>query len=1230
MRKFLHILIFTLIFAAFLCISVSAATWTDSDGRTWSFDANDTAGTATITGANLKSGESRTSELNIPAKVYVGEKEYTVTKIAAKAFKCGSDFKPGDTYLAKKYFGHVTLPDTLIEIGESAFEYSAIYGEIIIPESVTTIGNYAFRGCVGLDTVVFPTAMTTVPTGCFYDCKALVDFSTKGTITTYSDYAFYNCQSLLYIDISPETTSIGRSAFQACYCISGDLDLTKLTKLGDNAFSSCTFISSVTLGACSFNTNAFSSCSNLKSFNISEESEKYCSVDGVLFSKDMTILYRFPLGKLVSSYVIPDSVVTVEDSAFYGATTLTSIKIGSGVKTIKSNAFRETSVQTMYFPKNVTSVGSNVLYKCDSLVWVVFDSGVTSFRNDFVSGSSLRYIFTTHGAGSSLTNSGGFPGGEKFTYYIEGRDCVSYYGSHFYGYLDTAATCDEDGTNVCCFCKQEDTAPALGHIGQILRVSELSCTTNESITVDCINCNLEQEIISIPAKNHTLTEVKTGQSDKYNFAYRKCTDCGEVILESFSTSAYTSGDINDDGVIDSKDSLLLGKIISGSASTANKFACDINGDATVDAIDLLLLKQYIAQLGETISKNENTCKNHIHVKTVTVSYEDCTYGGLYVSFCADCGAVIDETTADIRGHFFVESVISQSTCSTAGKVSRVCSVCQLTEEVETEKLEHTHSWWMLSDDELDYEYSYCKVCNTLEHREVNRAVLQEIVATIPENYTQYCTAESAALLKPIVDNAKKALTQEQVNAIVEEIRRVLPTIQYKVNNIPAIYLESADKLSKTEYSPANIIVAYTDENGKIQTLTDAEGEMRIRGNYTSSFNPKLPFNIKFSRKVDLLGMGEGKKYHLLANAYDATTIRNALAFEFAADLGLQYNCKYRFVELYHNGVYKGCYTLTTPIDIGEGRVDIDEEKDIIIHLSQSNGYEDSAFPSPIFELSYLRLEEPSEYSPYTRSQMMRIMYQLDFAILSGDTDEMAKYMDVDSMVRYFVFHEYVKDTDVVWDSTRFYIEDGKLHGGPVWDLDISQGNIPMGGGTLWSNNYEWLDLNNDNIIEYNYKGSGVENADIKALSEKGLYEYRSALGTWASIYWAKDYMSRDNKSTAYSIRWWFYYLAEYSDEFMVKVAEYIRDNQEMITSYFSDSVDPITEKPVRCVIDELAMGEAGEAILRNFIDASSQPIYKSSTFSDAVNYLRTWWEIRNDWVYKYYTETYLDVEAPQQ
>ena len=38
-------------------------------------------------------------------------------------------------------------------------------------------------------------------------------------------------------------------------------------------------------------------------------------------------------------------------------------------------------------------------------------------------------------------------------------------------------------------------------------------------------------------------------------------------------------------------------------------------------------------------------------------------------------------------------------------------------------------------------------------------------------------------------------------------------------------------------------------------------------------------------------------------------------------------------------------------------------------------------------------------------------------------------------------HELIKDIDFGRFSTRYYVKDGILHAGPVWDFDLSMGNI---------------------------------------------------------------------------------------------------------------------------------------------------------------------------------------------
>ncbi|MBO5287746.1 MAG: leucine-rich repeat protein [Clostridia bacterium] len=1310
MKKILHIFIFAIILTALLCVSVSAASnqkWKDESGRIWIFSTGtekvgeETINVATITGAELKTseGEVRTSELNIPSKVYtkiVNDKneaeeiEYIVTKIGNRAFQCLTDGKgeddfagntaSGDAFLAKKYFGHVTIPDTVKEIGVRAFEYSAIYGTVVIPDSVTTIGERAFAGCVGLDTVICHSQNIKegIPNKCFYGCKALVEFKSFGKITTYGQSAFESCEALLYFNhayhapaldensnpvmeekvesLFKYATSIGKSAF-AYTSISGELDLSSLESLGESAFYNCTFLTKVTLGKADFVRNAFGFkeglVSSIKDFVILSEESNYCSENGIVFDKNKTTIYYYSPAKYEKEYVIPDSVTTIEDSAFWGckATKIIfrtyEIKINeTEAQTIevKNNAFRYSAIETMYFPSTVSKVGENVITNCPNLLWVVFDTGVGDVKTNSVSvGTCPKMKMRAIVKNGKVTIGSG-------TAYIEKQDCITGYlfDSHFYGYLDTIPDdCTANRTYKCCLCDTPAEVKAPGHSGKILSVSTLTCTTDESYTVDCVACGQIQTIIITAHTGHTFSEPITKTGDKCTYTYKSCSTCKKVVIDSFVTTPYTSGDINNDGAVDATDVSLLTKLLAGYAVNTNWYSCDINADAKVTSADLILLKKFVESATPTIVPNNNTCSRHAHVNAITLQKESCVDSGCYVYFCTDCGdsILIDNASCedcaegilhqhiDFKGHFFTEKTIVAATCTSAGEVERTCSVCNHTEKAPSDPIPHQFSWWMLSDEEVDFQYGYCATCKVLGYEEVNRGALDDIVDSIPVNYELYCTATSRSALRPIVNNAKRALTQEQIDQCIQELRRVLPDIQYQVTDIPVVYLDPRGNLSKDTYRSANIIVAYKDDAGNLKHIADPNAEMRIRGNATAGVTQKQPYNIKFSKDVNLLNMGYGKKYCLLANALDTSTIRNAVALEFAQSLGLEYTSQYRFVEVYLDGDYKGCYTILTPIEIGEDRVDIDEEKDVIIHLSYSNGAEDAAFPSPIFGMRLMRLEKPSEYTPYTKSQMIRIMHQVDFAILSGDTDEMAKYMDMDSMLKYFVFHEYVKDMDMIWDSTRFYVEDGLLHGGPIWDLDISQGNVGDHRGKTKSS------VTNDEHSGWHYwnqvevYGDCLTQAQLDALGELS-----SAIGPWADAYWVNGYNRTTNTCcntcNRGQRRWWYSYMIEYSEEFRVDVAEFIRDNDSKFKAIYQPITDPTTGDVSDCVIDRLAIsGDAAEAINRNYTDPNapfgaghhpnSLTYTADNTLSEAVDYLRAWWKTRSEWLYKYYTESYL-------
>ena len=108
--------------------------------------------------------------------------------------------------------------------------------------------------------------------------------------------------------------------------------------------------------------NPFRGCSALESIEVDEKNPSMKSVDGVLFSKDGTRLYCYPIGKQQEAYSIPEDVEWIGASAFEGSQNLTTLTIPSGVTYIGECAFADCNnfTDVYCYAENVPSTGSTV------------------------------------------------------------------------------------------------------------------------------------------------------------------------------------------------------------------------------------------------------------------------------------------------------------------------------------------------------------------------------------------------------------------------------------------------------------------------------------------------------------------------------------------------------------------------------------------------------------------------------------------------------------------------------------------------------------------------------------------------------------------------------------------------------------------------------------------------------------------------------------------------------
>ena len=314
---------------------------------------------------------------------------------------------------------------------------SAFYGcyslsEIFIPSSVTSIGDRAFCGCSSLKYISIPKSVICLNGNPFAEWNGKLECLTPNYI--YEDDILFNKDKSRIISfrnqnvksyiIPSSVTSIGDSAFYRCISLSEIFIPSSVTSIGNWAFSCCDSLKYISIpkSVICLNGNPFAKWDGkLKCL-----SPNFVYEDGILFNKDKSRIISFR-NQNIKSYVIPSSVTSIGDSAFYRCISLSEIVIPPSVASIGDWAFSCcyslseivipssvtsigdsaflccASLSEIFIPSNVTSIGDWAFYGCYSLSEIVIPSSVTSIGDcAFCSCDSLSEIVIP----SSVTNIG--------------------------------------------------------------------------------------------------------------------------------------------------------------------------------------------------------------------------------------------------------------------------------------------------------------------------------------------------------------------------------------------------------------------------------------------------------------------------------------------------------------------------------------------------------------------------------------------------------------------------------------------------------------------------------------------------------------------------------------------------------------------------------------------------------------------------------------------------------
>ena len=302
-----------------------------------------------IAGHAFQSARNLTS-MHFPAKV---------TRINAEAFRDVENLKT-ITFDANS---------NLQEIEYHAFRWCHSLKEVSLPKSLQRL-NEIFYMCINLETIniaagskltsIREKAFSTNPKlkafnflgdcdlvriekNVFAGLRELQSFTIPKPVRFIESNAFIGCASMKTVRFhrDAEIAEIGAGAFADCGITSINIP-AKVVKIEREAFLKCEALHTIniTKTTTSISPEAFKYCSNLTAINVDKDNDVYSSIDGYLLSKSKKTLMIFPPGKANDKFtLLPPSITTIGDYAFYDCKKLENVTIPNKVDSIGIRAF---------------------------------------------------------------------------------------------------------------------------------------------------------------------------------------------------------------------------------------------------------------------------------------------------------------------------------------------------------------------------------------------------------------------------------------------------------------------------------------------------------------------------------------------------------------------------------------------------------------------------------------------------------------------------------------------------------------------------------------------------------------------------------------------------------------------------------------------------------------------------------------------------------------------------
>ena len=430
--------------------------------------------------------------------------------------------------------------------------------------------------------------------------KDPVGFTDDDTVTYPIEAEVNGGQYSVYEDHAVLTKC--SDSYEGDFVIPAEVQGVPVTRIGERVFGFQKQIVSVTIPATVTEIGGhLAGYSTLQKYIVDENNKTFCSVDGVVFTKDMKTLVSYPTSYYTKTYTVPDGVETIGDGAAYNSD-IESLILSDSVTKVDNFAFTYCKkLKSIKFTNSLKSIGFSGFGNCASLESADVPASVEKIDSSAFGSCAALKTLTINNPNCKISDFKpndtvvirGYEGSTAQAYAEKNELTFEALGGEPAIAVTTAST---TGATTATATTAATTTATAATTTTVAETSAANTTTTETATTTLSSSNMTSATAVTSTASAATTSAATA-------ATSTTTEASTTASATSTATVTTLGDANEDGSINAKDASFIlaayAKASTGSAdglSDTQRAAADVNADGKVDAKDASFILAYYSYL----------------------------------------------------------------------------------------------------------------------------------------------------------------------------------------------------------------------------------------------------------------------------------------------------------------------------------------------------------------------------------------------------------------------------------------------------------------------------------------------------------------------------------------------------------------------------------------------------------------------------------------------------------